>query len=193
MSKSFADVMASGKNGRRRVTERVFFAAEIAEEYQALSLEYVAAKQKEEAAAATRDPEKPDTTKRLAGGDSPSTAILKQMQALVDENSDAYYDVTFEQMRRHDWLQLRTQHGPRDDVEDERLFNTDTFPPAAVTASMLDPEPTDEVLAFFAENLSNGEWERLANIVWNLNEGVRSVPKAETDLLSLLLAGDANA
>lgn len=190
MSKpSFADVMASAKNGRRRITERVCFSADLAEEYQALTLEFVEAKSKEDKRAAAADPDRPSGTGRV-GGKPESVKILKKLAALVDGNSESFYDVEFEQARDADWRVFRAKHPPRDDnAVDNGYFNADTFPRAAVAEFMVDPEPTDEVLAFFDENLSHGEWDRLGRIVWELNEGVRSVPKAEADMISLLLRG----
>ena len=191
MSKSFADIMKSEKNGRRRITEQVCFSSDIATEYQALSIEFVEAKRTEDQTRASADPDKPASGRRLAAKPK-SVEILEQMTALVSENSDAFYEVVFEQLTRADWLKLRAAHPPRDKSDDDRgLFNVESFPFPAIVASMVDPEPTDEVVGYFESVLSHGEVERLANLIWNLNEGVRSVPKGEADLLSLLLGGNA--
>jgi len=189
MSKpSFADVMASNKNGRRKIVERVCFSADLAEEYHALSIEYAEAKRAEDSRAAAADPDKPSG--RRLNADPESVKVLKKLEALIGDNSDAFYDVEFEQARDADWRVFRAQHAPRDDDDNDRgYFNADTFPRAAVAEYMLDPEPTDEVLAYFDENLSHGEWDRLGHLIWKLNEGVRSVPKAEADMISLLLRG----
>ena len=188
--KSFADVMKSEKNGRRRVTELVCFSVDIATEYQALSLEFVEAKRQEDKHQQAPDPDKPTSGRRLAQKPK-SVEILQQMQALVDDNSAAFYEVVFEQLPRADWLKLRAAHPPRDSHADDRgLFNAESFPLPAIVASMVDPEPTDEVVAYFESTLSNGETERLANLIWNLNEGVRSIPKGEAAMISLLLGGN---
>ncbi|EFQ84711.1 hypothetical protein HMPREF0063_10052 [Aeromicrobium marinum DSM 15272] len=191
MSKSFADVMASEKNGRRRTTEQVCFSPDLAEEYQALGLEYMEARRSEEARAANRNPEKPKPTGRIAG-DPASVNLLKQMAALVDENPDSFHEFVLQQSKRSDWNLLLSKHAPRDSKpQDAGRYNMDTFPPAALRLALVDPEPDDEMLAFCDEILSSGEWKRLASTIWHLNEGVRAVPKAEH--LSLILAGSASA
>lgn len=182
MSKSFADVMASKSNGRRRTTETVCFSPDLAEEYQAHLIAAAAAKSEDERRG--RDPE---ATSNRRSADLPKWQVeLEKAAALVEDNPESFYDVVLEQMRRHDWLRLRTSHMPRDShKEDQGRFNAASFPPAAVAASMVDPEPTDDVIAWLEDNLSSGEWNRLALVIWNLNEGTRSVPKA--DQLSSIL------
>jgi hypothetical protein len=185
MSKpTFADVMASEKNGRRRVTSRVCFSPDLDAEYRQLEAEL------EEAYAAEQDrksSDKPDTTRRLAA-EPRSVQIAKQMAQLVDDNADSFYELVFEQARRHDWLQLRTAHPPRDgNSNDGGMFNSETFGPASIRLCMVDPEPTDDTMKFFEENLSNGEWGRLTLTVWALNEGTRDAPKSQ--LASSILNG----
>lgn len=188
---SFAEVMAAKTNGRRRVTEQVCFSPTLAEDYQALVIEYAAAKSEEERAAASPPPEG-GRTGRLVPVDPKPHEVLKRLAALVEDNPTAFYNVTLEQLERADWLKLRGEHPPRDSVTADRdLFNDETFPPAAIAASMIDPEPTEDVLAYFGSTLSNGEWERLAQTIWNLNEGVRSVPKVEQ--VSQILGGNETA
>lgn len=183
MSKpTFADVMASQKNGRRRVTSRVCFSPDIDQQYREMEAELEEAYSAEQG----RDPEKP-SGRRLAE-EPKSHQIAKAMADLIAENADAFYELVFEQARRHDWLRLRTTHAPRDDnPNDGGLFNSDTFGPAAIELCMVDPEPTDETMKFLEENLSNGEWERLALTVWSLNEGAREAPKSQ--LASSILNG----
>lgn len=182
MPKSFADVMASKSNGRRRTTETVCFSPDLAEEYRAHLI--AAAASKSESDRRGRDPESTETRR---SADMPKWQTeLQKAAALVEDNPDSFYDVVLEQMRRHDWLRLRTAHMPRDGhKEDEDRYNVASFPPAALAASMVDPEPTDDVISYFEDNLSSGEWNRLAVVIWNLNEGTRSVPKA--DQLSSIL------
>ena len=186
MSKSFADVMKSEKNGRRRVTELMCFSPTLSEEYRELGVEYMNASKRQQTVASD-DPDAPRSTRRLAER-SDTDKIVDKMTALVEGNPESFYDVTLEAMRPADWNKLRANHPPRDKVAaDGGLYNVETFPEAALRESMVDPEPTDDALAYFADNLSNGERERLARAIWNLNEGVRSLPKTET--LSRLLGG----
>lgn len=182
MPKNFNDVMASKSNGRRRATETVCFSPDLAEEYQAHLIAAAAAKSDDDRR--SRDPE---ASENRRSADVPKwQAELQKAAALVEDNPDAFFDVELEQMRRADWLRLRTAHMPRDShKEDEGRYNTATFPPAALAASMVEPEPADDVIAYFEDTLSSGEWRRLATVIWNLNEGARSIPKA--DQLSSIL------
>jgi hypothetical protein len=179
--------MASKKNGRRTSTTRVCFAPDINQRYAELEAELEEAYEEEQKSKG-RDPDAANTRKRLAGGTAlRSKEIAEQMADLVVKNADSFYELKFEQATRADWLQLRNQHPPRDGNEgDAGLFNGETFPPAAVRLCLIDPEPTDDVLGFFEENLSNGEWERLALQVWLLNEGVREAPKLNGVALQIL-------
>lgn len=187
MSKSFADVMASDKVGPSRVTEWVCFSPTLSAEWSALQLEYVQEKENEQARAAVRDPEKPTPSGRLADK-SKSVKILQKMETLLNDNDDVFYEVVFERADPKEWARLKIAHPPRDEVAaDAGLYNVESFGQPAVALCMVDPEPDPEKLAFFQNTLTSGEWQRLARIVWNLNEGVRSVPKVEW--ISLLLGG----
>lgn len=191
MSKTtFADVMASAQNGRRTATTRVCFSPDINQRYAELAVRLEDAIDAERRDARRKD-EQVDTKKRLVAGESESTRIAEQMAALVESNPTAFYEVKLEQATRPDWLALRAQHAPRDGVVADRgAFNADTFPPAAVRLSLVDPEPSDDVMAYLTENLSSGEWERLTGAVWDLNEGARDVPDPK-DLMSLIRNGSA--
>lgn len=187
MAKSFADVMSNKSNGRRRSKVLVCFSPDLAEEYQALLIEAGAAQREEDRRRADGKP-----VTRRAADDPESTKKYKAAGELVRLHEDAFHEFELEQLRREDWLRLRAAHAPRDkSEEDEGRYNRETFPRAAVTAALLDPEPTDEVLAYLDENLSSGEWNRLGAEVWNLNEGMRHLPKAP-ELLSATVAGDVN-
>lgn len=186
MSKSFDDVMASAKNGRRRTTETVCFSPDLAEQYQAHVIAASAAK----AADDGRDPEAP--TNRRSGDDPRWMAELKAAQKLVEDNPDSFYDIVLEQLPKAEWLRLLTAHMPRDGhPEDDGRYNAASFPSAALEASLIDPEPNDERIAYFESVLSAGEWDRLAVVIWNLNKGARSVPKA--DQLSSILSAFGNS
>lgn len=189
--------MASAKNARRVATTRVCFSPDINQKYTELNLALDAALEAEEVAkeaakiaARPRKGDGPDTTRRLAPppsveapDSSVSTGIAEQMKVLIEENTDAFYDVKLQALPDVEWMQLRSQHPPRDgNTDDQGVFNNDTFGQPAVFACLLDPEPTDEVKAFLADRLTHGEWERLTLLVWGLNEGTREVPKLDRAL-----------
>lgn len=178
----FGAVMASAKNARRVAKTRVCFSPDINIKYAELDLALNEALEAEEMAKKDRG-DKPNTTRRLAPTESASTAIAEQMKTLIDENPEAVYDVKLQALPDDEWMQLRSQHPPRDgNTDDQGVFNSDTFGKPAVFACLLDPEPTDEVRAFLADRLTHGEWERLTLMAWGLNEGTREVPKLDRAL-----------
>lgn len=186
MSKSkvdFAAVMAAKTNGRRKAHTQVCFSSELIDEFEGLAIELQDAIGIEQAAAAPKDPDKVNTKKRLVADEPASKVIAQKMAALMEANPEAFYELEFEALERAEWLGLRAQHPPRDgNVDDQGMFNNETFGPAAIEACLIDPEPSAEVMAFFASKLSTGEWERLSMLVWSLNEGGREAPKLDQAL-----------
>lgn len=185
MSKSFADVMASENNGRRRATETICLSPDLGEQYQAHVIAAAAAKAEDD----RRDPESPSNRR---SADLPKwRAELEAAQALVEANPTSFYEAILEALPRAEWLRLRTAHMPREGhPEDADRYNSDTFPEAAVIACLVDPVPSDDVAEYLRANLATGEWNRLATVCWNLNEGARQIPKA--DQLSEILGGSGS-
>ena len=187
MSKSFAEVMKSEGNGRRTITHQLCFSTTVNEKYDDL-------KQKLSIAVAAGGGAR-------KGGDQPArraipqfnkVEIAREMAELIEANPGAFYDVILTQVRADQWQACRAEHPPRDGKpQDMGLFNVETFPRAAVVLCMVDPEPTEEILAYFDENLSHGEWQELATKALSVNEGARSRPKST--LASSILAGSASA
>ncbi len=187
-TQSFADVMASKNNGRLTATTEVCFSPVLAREFAVLEMKLEDA---ERDAVQAKKPDGPASKRRL-GAQSASKAIAEEMSALVEANPDAFFEVKVQALPRAEWIALRNQHPPRDGVTaDSGIFNSDTFGPPAVSACLVDPEPSAEVLAFLDGNLTNGEWERLTELVWFLNEGAREAPKLDRALS--ILNGNANA
>ena len=184
---SFAGVMKSDKNGRRKQTVTLCFSSEVDSEYRDLEVELGDALSVEAAVSSSED----RRTNRRVAEKPKSFQIAERMKALREDNADAFYDIVLQALPRAEWLALRGQYPPRDDVKaDAGYFNSESFPPAAVRASLMDPEPTEDVLAWLDENLTSGDWERLAFAAWNLNEGSREAPKL--DQVSSILSGNAN-
>lgn len=186
----FAAVMAAKTNGRRRSHTQVCFSSELDSEFEQLGFELRDALAIEQAASGPKDPDKVNTKRRLAGDELASKVIAQKMASLMEANPEAFYELEFEALERDGWLALRDQHPPRDgNTDDQGMFNSATFGPAAIEACLVDPEPSAEVMAFFASKLSTGEWERLSMLVWSLNEGGREAPKL--DLALSILNGNA--
>ena len=120
-----------------------------------------------------------------------SHQIATQMKAIREDNPQAFYEVRCKALPRPEWMRLRGQHPPRDSHKDidGDAFNSDTFPPAAAAACLVDPVPTEDVLSWLEENLTAGDWNTLAILCYGLNEGTREAPKADRALS--ILAGSA--
>jgi hypothetical protein len=185
---SFADVMKAEKNGRRRGSVTLCFNSDLDREYRELEVELEDAVAAEARAAS----DETKTSGRRVAEKPRSHQIAAQMKELREVNADAFYEVSVQALPRAEWLQLRAQHPPRDSHKDEDggAFNSETFPPAAAAASLIDPEPTEDVLAWLEANLTSGDWNMLGILCWGLNEGTREAPKE--DRASSILSGNAN-
>lgn len=182
---SFDDVMAAAGNGRRRTSALVCFSRELNSRYDELQLEL------EQAVRLEHSRESQPQTSRRSSDNPRSVELAQQIADLIEGSPEAFYELEFEQASRADWRRLRSQHPPRDGVAaDNGLFNSDTFGPEAIKLCLVDPEPTPERFAYMHDVLSEGEWERLTLVVWELNEGARPAPKV-SPMASLVLSGSA--
>lgn len=177
---SFADVMKAEKNGRRRGSVTLCFNSELDREYRELEVELEDAVAAEARAAS----DETKTSGRRVAEKPRSHQIATAMKAIREDNADAFYEFVLQAMPRSEWLALRGQHPPRDthkDIDGD-AFDSESFPPAAARACMIDPEPTEDALAWLEDNLTAGDWERLGMLAWSLNEGTREAPKVERAL-----------
>lgn len=186
MPKSFADVMKAETNGRRRGSRLLCFGATLSDEFRELGAQLTLALNAE---GAPKDDPQRKPMRRLSEGVG-STEIMAKIDALIADNPDAFYEAQYEQLRRDEWRKLRAAHAPRDDERADRglPFNSDTFPRAVVAASLIDPEPTEDVLNWLDDVMSAGEWQAFASVLWEHNEGERPAPKAGSAAASAILA-----
>jgi hypothetical protein len=184
---SFDDVMKADSNGPRTGSVTLCFNSDLDTEYRDLEVRLRDAIA-DEARVAGDDERR--SNRRVA--EKPlSVQIAAQMKAIREDNPQAFYEVVCKALPRAEWMKLRGQHPPRDSHKDidGDAFNSDTFPPAAAAACMVDPDPTEDVLSWLEENLTAGDWNTLAILCYGLNEGTREAPKA--DLALSILAGNA--
>lgn len=77
------------------------------------------------------------------------------------------------------WARLLAEHPPTDD---DRKAGTDhnprTFPPAALAASLVEPEATVEQVEQLADTISFGQWLILWTTCLNVNLGLGDRPKS---------------
>lgn len=172
---SFEDVKKNPNVGRRNDSVTLCFDSDLDREYRELEVELEDAMRAEAKAAADEG----KSNRRVA--EKPRSHVISQQMAdLREQNADSFYEFKVQALPRPEWNALRAKHPPRDTHKDEDggAFDSDTFPPAAVAASLIDPEPSEENLAWMTEYCTAGDWNRLGLLCWGLNEGTRAAPKA---------------
>lgn len=88
------------------------------------------------------------------------------------------------------WEELKGTYPPRDGVEVDLLLGVDLLHlPDIVRACIVEPSLSDAQWARLVEVVPAGEWRRLADQVFTLNERAVSVPKLPGDFLAPSSAG----
>lgn len=205
---SFEEVMADQGNGPIQKIHPVCVSSTLHEVHFALQVELAESQERLEAmkdqlANLSQPVEKPAAgNRRLAGSSTPKTKLAKSVQELeatirdlnaqIDDlaakNPKAFYDVVVKTLPEDEWDQLRAEHpataetlsvlDPRGADGFTGGVDFESFRVPAVIAALVDPEPTEKVIAYLKKNLSKGEWKTLAILVFNMNESSRPVPKS---------------
>jgi hypothetical protein len=104
-----------------------------------------------------------------------ATARVEQLRA---EMSDALVTVRFEAMPRARWLELLTEHAPRDGHPvDERVgFNTATLYEGAIRESWASPEIDAEDMTALLDALNARQFDDLADAAFSVNARSVSIP-----------------
>lgn len=103
-------------------------------------------------------------------------ALVEKMSALAVEAEAATVTFTVEALGAPAWRRLVAEHPPPDDDLDGWRWNLETFPPAAVAASCVDPKMSEDQAAELAGRLSDGQWSKLWVAVMAVNLG-DDIPK----------------
>lgn len=119
----------------------------------------------------------------FAGG-SRAPEIQAQIDGLLEEMEAATVTLVLQALPRRRYRALIDQHPPRKDADgvvvprDARLgVHYDDFFAALVRASIVEPDLDAETVDLLLdERLSDGQWERLTTIAWNLNRASVDVP-----------------
>ena len=118
---------------------------------------------------------------RLAGNDQDERQleIARRIQELEAEMAESTYDFTFRALAPKAWSDLLAKHP---DPKKERLFNQDTFVPAAIAACCIDPEGMDdpEQVAALFDALSAGQQGDLFQAAWEVNQAGPFVGKTSS-------------
>lgn len=120
----------------------------------------------------------------LAAGGVP-TELSERVKALEDQMRKASHDFRLRAHPRPKWKALLAEHQPRKDPEsgdvDERDkyigVNVETFFPALIRASIVEPELDDEDWALLVdEKLTDRQFDQLSDAAWALNRRDVDVP-----------------
>lgn len=155
--KNVKDILAKAKPAERTV--RICVAGDVSGEHERLSAEL------EDMArnAVVQD-------NRLGSKkDDAQLELARRIQELEAEMEEATYPFTFRALPSKEWSDLLAAHG---DPKKERLFNPDTFVPAAIAACCIDPEGMDdpEQAAALFDALSAGQQGELFEAAWEVNQ-----------------------
>lgn len=130
---------------------------------------------------------------RLAGGDTAD--IVRQMEALRAEVEASTVEFVLRALPRKQWHDLVEAHPPRknDDGDVRMEVNRETFLPALVQASTVEPKLRDETWQQLLDPasglLSEQQWRQLWRACWNLNVRELDVPFSVAGLLTSPVSG----
>ena len=133
---------------------------------------------------------------RLAGGDT--AKLVERMEALRAEVEASTVEFVLRGLPRKAWNELVEAHPPRknDDGDVQMDVNRETFLPALVKASTVEPKLKDEtwqaLLDPASELLSTQQWRHLWRACWNLNVRELDVPFSVAGLLTSLVSGSGS-
>ena len=101
--------------------------------------------------------------------DAHSRELAERIQELEAEMAEATVKFTFEALPAKQWSDLLVSHP---DKKREKLFDPETFVPAAIAACCTDPEGFDdpEKVAALFDALSAGQQGELFEAAWEVNQ-----------------------
>lgn len=111
--------------------------------------------------------------------DSPAAVVAERVKALEAEIEEGEAAFTVQSIGRQAWTKLLGEHPPTD--EHKALgsdHNPETFPPAALAASAVEPKLSVETAQAMFDELNIAQWNRLWNAVLTANIGGGDGPKS---------------
>lgn len=125
--------------------------------------------------------------RRVATGKSEAMKLAEQLDEMVAEAEKTGIRLLVQALPRSQWRDLKAKHPPRkDDTEDEVFgVNQETLwkdaapfgPGKDQEPCVVDPEFTETEWAEFADDLSDADYTRLCQVIWEVNERSTSIPK----------------
>jgi hypothetical protein len=132
--------------------------------------------------AAERELEQAQRTAANSLAGNGAAAIAERIEALEEQMREHTYDFRLRALPRHEFRTLLAAHPPREDEhfkrEDAALgVNRDTFFPAIIHASVVDPELDAAEWADLLDNrLTDYQFQELAGTAWALNAREVDIP-----------------
>ena len=123
---------------------------------------------------------------RLSNEPDKAPAITAEIEDLVERATETEAVFEFQSIGRpnYDALVEQPEHKPtKDQKRDGAQFNTDTFPPAVVSATCVNPEITlEEAVEMFSDPAWNGaELARLFEAAVSVNTDTGDIPLSRND------------
>lgn len=126
-------------------------------------------------------------TTSLAGTETVDLkAIADEIEAIREQMAEKTVTFRFHGLPRHrpagddrpTWPKLWAAHPPREDnaKDAEAGVNEETFFPALLHASLIDPEMDTDDWDELISRITDGQYELLCNVAWGLSRGQVSVP-----------------
>jgi hypothetical protein len=127
-----------------------------------------------------------DGTRRLAAK-SESAEIVEKMAALQDQMRAELVTLRIRALPRSEWQALVRQHPPRDGEEADKILgaNLTALMEEAIPRCVVEPEMDTDDWATFNDVLSSGDYDRLLNVVFDVNRSGADIPKSR--LASLVM------
>lgn len=114
----------------------------------------------------------------ITGMAGPDAAVLYDQIALLEqESAESEQEFLLRAMGATAWRRLVAEHPPDGDDVDAWRWDLETFPPAALAASCVDPPMTVDQATTLADMLSNGQWGKLWGACLTVNVGEDVHPK----------------
>lgn len=133
--------------------------------------------------------------RRLAGSKK-GREIAEAMETVRAQMREHSLPLTLRAFPGHEWRALKDKH-PMADDPDQRTpedtivrANAKTLFNAAVRPSIVDPEFTDEQWTQFDAVLPDGEFSRIVDAIYTLNESAVVVPKSQRASITLRMSAD---
>lgn len=128
--------------------------------------------------------------RRLA---SEAKSIAERIEALREQMKDSTITFTLRGMRAVDWRAIKAKHPMGDDptpVDQHLGADTNGLFNEAVRASIVSPTLDDEDWSSLLDVLTEGEWDKLTNAVYALNEEGTGIPFSRAASMTLATTAD---